>query len=94
MVATIQKEGMEITRFQEITQANANPDVEMDASQEEMMLFKQLSTKLKSIQNSFQAEVAEIIKSEGMTIEKYQEVYAALQSDESLQEKFSEIMNG
>jgi uncharacterized protein YhaN len=94
MVGTIQAEGMDINRYNEINQANANPETEVDATDEELKAFEKVTKKVKKIQKDFQAEVKEMIESEGMSLKEYQEVYAALQKDKSLQEKFGELMNG
>lgn len=94
MVGTIQEEGMDINRYNEINQASANPEAEVEATDEEMAAFEKVSKKVNKIQKEFQQEVKEMIESEGMTLEEYQEVYATLQKDKALQEKFGELMNG
>jgi len=94
MVGTIQEEGMDVNRYNEINQANADPNVEVDATEEELDAFDKVTKKVEKIQKDFQTEVKEMIESEGMTLQEYQEVYAALQKDKSLQEKFGELMNG
>jgi hypothetical protein len=94
MVGTIQEEGMDVNRFNEINQASANPDTEIDASENEMKAYKKVTKKVQGIQTSFQKEVKTMIEDAGMTLQRYQEVYAALQKDKALQEKFGELMNG
>lgn len=94
MVGTIQEEGMEINRYNEINQASANPNAEVEASEEEMEVYDKVTKKVEKIQTDFQEEVKTLIEDEGMTLKRYQEVYAALQKDKALQEKFGELMNG
>tara|TARA_R100000951_G_scaffold113176_1_gene114689 strand:+ start:171 stop:623 length:453 start_codon:yes stop_codon:yes gene_type:complete len=95
MAGTIQAEGMEIKRFNEINQANANPNKEVEATTEEMEAYNKVTKKVKKMRTDFQQKVKEMInEAEDMTLEKYQEIYAELQKDKSLQKKFGELMNG
>lgn len=94
MVGTIQEEGLDVNRYNEINQASANPNAEVDASEEEMEIYEKVTKKVENIQLSFQEKVKTMIEEEGMSLQRYQEVYAALQKDKALQEKFGELMNG
>jgi len=95
MVGTIQGEGMEIKRYNEINQANANPNKEIEASAEEMEAYNEVTKKVNKIRTEFQAEVKSMIdEAEDMTLEKYQKIYGELQKDKSLQKKFGELMEG
>lgn len=95
MAGTIQGEGMEIKRYNEINQASANPNKEVEASTEEMEAYNKVTKKVNEIRTEFQQKVKGIIEeAEDMTLEKYQEIYAELQKDKSLQKKFGELMNG
>ncbi|MEX2483095.1 MAG: DUF4168 domain-containing protein [Brumimicrobium sp.] len=94
MVGTIEEEGMDINRYNELNQASANPNAEVDASKEEMEKYEKVTKKVETIQTDFQQKVKKMIEDEGMTLQRYQEVYTALQSDEDLKEKFNELMTG
>lgn len=95
MAGTIQAEGMEIKRYNEINQANANPNTEVEATEEEMEAYNKVTKKVNKIRTEFQEKVKGMInEAENMTLEKYQEIYAELQKDKSLQKKFGELMNG
>jgi hypothetical protein len=95
MVGTIQGEGMDIKRYNEINQANANPNTEVEATTEEMEAYNKVTKKVNKIRTEFQAEVKSMIdEAEDMTLEKYQKIYGELQKDKSLQKKFGELMEG
>lgn len=94
MVGTIEEEGMDVNRYNEINQASANPNAEVDATDEEMEMYEEVTKKVENIQTTFQQKVKTLIEEEGMSLKRYQEVYAALQKDKSLQEKFGKLMNG
>ena len=90
----VQSEGMEVQRFQEIQGMKANPNAEVDASKEEIETHEKLVVEIEKAQLEFQEKVTEMIEEGGMTIEKYQEVFAELQGNEELQQKFTEMIQG
>ena len=92
MAQMIQDKGMEINRFNELYEAAASPDLEVDATPEELALHQEVVQEIEGAQEKFQEEVVELIEEEGMTLQRYQEVFAQLQADQELQQKFSEIM--
>lgn len=94
MVEMIQKEGMEVERFNEIHSASSSPEGEVDASSEELATHQKVVKKIEEKQNEFQERVTELIEEEGLTLDKYQEVFQELQADQELQQKFSELMQG
>lgn len=92
MAQTIQEKGMDVNRFNEIYQASSTPDQEVEATPEELKLHKEIVEEIEGAQADFQAEVSTLIEDAGMTLEDYQNVFAELQSDQELQQKFSELM--
>ena len=92
MAQMIQDKGMEINRFNELYEAAASPDVDIEATAEELALHQEVVQEIEGAQTAFQEEIVELIEEEGMTLQRYQEVFAQLQSDQELQQKFSEIM--
>lgn len=92
MVQLIQDEGMDINRFNEIYEASISPDKEVEATSSELATHGKVMKKIESAQSEFQAEVSELITEKGMTLERYQEVFAELQSNQELQQKFGEMM--
>ncbi|MFO7939767.1 MAG: DUF4168 domain-containing protein [Bacteroidales bacterium] len=87
MIQAIQKEGMEVPRFNEIQQASQDPNMEADASEEEMNTFEKISSALASIQEKVQIQMEEKIVESGLTIKRYQKIAMSLQNDQDLQER-------
>jgi len=85
---------LEIERFNEIYEASMSPDKEVEATNDELQKQQQAMKSIEAAQSEFQGKVTQLIKNEGFTLEKYQQVFAQLQSDEELQKKFSELMQG
>lgn len=92
MTEIIQKEGMDIQRFNEIYEASASPEKEVEATDEELETHAKVVEEIEQAQTDFQAKVVKLIEKEGMTLDRYQEVFAQLQTDQELQQKFSELM--
>ena len=88
----VEEEGMDVQRFQEIQAMQANPNADVDASEAELATHKSIMGKIEKAQSEFQDKVSDMVEEAGMTLEEYQEVFAELQSNEELQQKFSELM--
>lgn len=92
MITAVQESGMEVPRFIELQQAQADPDTEMKAESEEVALFTAASQKIQQIQQEAQQTMQVKIQDEGLTITDYQQVGAMIQSDPELQEKLTEYL--
>jgi len=68
MVVIVEDEGLEIKRFNEIRQAQANPDMEVDVSEEEVKMFNSATEELVKIQEDAQKDMESEIKEEGLTV--------------------------
>ena len=88
----IQEEGMDVQRYTLIFQAKQNPDQQIDASEKEIEIFNKISRAIEKIQEEAQEEMEEKITDEGLTIERYQEIGIALQTNPDLQLKIQEYL--
>lgn len=93
-VEAIETSGMDVERFNEIANAQNDPNKEIEANEKEVEQLVNINTKIEKIQTDFQGRVAGMIQKEGLTLERYQEVYSAIQQDEQLQQKFGQMING
>jgi len=93
-VEVIEKEGMGVERFNELANAQNDPSQEVEAEEEELEKITVIGTKIQKIQTDFQERVAGMIEKQGLTIQRYQEVYQAIQQDQNLQQRFGELING
>ena len=92
MIDMIKKEGLEINRFQSIQQASVNPEQKVEATEVEMKSYKTAVSKIEKMQPQLQKEMSQIIQENGLTLDRYQEIGAALQSDQALQQKLQTMM--
>lgn len=91
MVAEIQKEGLDIQKFNEILNAEQDPNQEADATEEELEKFAVVHEAIEQIQNQAQQDMQKIITDNKLTVQRYQEIMMAVQSDPALQQKLQKL---
>ena len=92
MVKAVTDEGIEVSRYNEIYQAQQNPDKDASSSEEEMEQFRSASQAIQKIQQETQKQIEEDIQEAGLTLQRYQEIATQVQGDTDLQEKIKEQM--
>ena len=92
MVSTVENEGVEVERFNEIAQSQQDPSVDADASEEEMEIFNTVIQELQVVQNAAQQEMQQAVIDKGLTVERYQELMSQVQTDTNLQQRLQELM--
>lgn len=91
MIGIVQKEGMELKRFNEIQQATMNPEMEVKATDAEKKKHKKIAVKLKKVQLDFQGQMEKTITNTGLSMQRYQEIATQLQKDPELQERLKKV---
>ncbi len=81
----VEESGFDANRFNELYLASASPEQTVDASDEEKERFGKVMAEIQQMQVGFTEKIEEIITNEGMSIERYQTIAMALQSDTELQ---------
>lgn len=92
MVEALQQGGLDVERFNEIQQAEENPNQEADATDEEMKYYETAIQELTEIQIQAQQKMVDKITEEGLTESRFQEINIALQNDPELQERFRTML--
>lgn len=92
MMTLIEDNGLDINRFQEIQKAQADPNMELDATEEELKSHQKIMGELQKMQPELQTRMQGVIKDNGLTMERYQEVAAAIQADRELQQELQAII--
>jgi len=85
VMKTVQESGFDANRFNEMYQATASPEKTVEASDEEKERFGKLMNDIQEMQVGFTQQIEEIISNEGLSMERYQKIAMALQSDSELQ---------
>ncbi|MFW5877875.1 MAG: DUF4168 domain-containing protein [bacterium] len=94
MISTLEEEGFEVQRFNEIIQAQQDPTKEIELKEGEKKKFEDANRKLGEIQDKAQVKMEEKIVDEGLTVNRYQEIAALVQSNPELQQKLQEYLPG
>ncbi len=93
MLNEIEKEGLTGDRYNELHMAEQNPSaIEDKPSQEELDKKQRVDEKLGKLEEKIQQESVKIIEDAGMSIDRYQEIAQAVQSDQNLMEKYQKIV--
>ena len=92
MIQAIEEEEMDINRFNEIANAQQDPNADPGASEEEMATFTKAAEKVMEVQRETQSEVAAAVESEGMEFNEYQQIMMAYQSSPTVQEKLTKLI--
>mgnify|MGYP006290966061 CR=1 FL=1 len=80
-------------KFQAITQARRETNNQPQGfSAEELQAYKEIAGKLDQLQQTFRKEAEEVVSAKGMTMQRYEEIGRAIQSDSVLQQKFQQKM--
>lgn len=94
MLKVVQDEGFEVQRFNEIHQASMDPNKEVEMTDEEKAKHEETVKKIEAMQPEFQTKMEEVITSSGLSLERYQQLAMALQTDPQLQQRLRDVMQG
>lgn len=92
MVKALDDVGMGAERFNEIQQMAQDPENELTLSEEEEMQLQKANQSLQEIQMGAQQEMQKAIVDKGMSVEKYQQIAAQVQTNPELQQKIQSMM--
>ena len=90
--AAIDEEGLSKNRFREILQAQRNPEVEPDASQEELQKFESATEQLAQIQQDTQSQMREAVTNQGLEVDRFQQILSIVREDRQLQKQVQQMI--
>jgi hypothetical protein len=91
MINKLEENELDVQRFNEIQQAQQNPQQEINATKEEIKKYEASSREFEKIQVQAHQKMQQQITASGLTLPRYEEITMILQSDLELQEKFQKI---
>jgi len=92
MVSVVEGEGIEVERFNEIQQAQQDPNLKVEVTEEEKAQFVKATQKVQELQVQAQQKMRTKIEEEGLTIDDYQKIITAVQNSPELQQKLQKIL--
>ncbi|MGM0620653.1 MAG: DUF4168 domain-containing protein [Bacteroidota bacterium] len=90
MMSAVEEEGIEVERFNQIMQAQQDPNQDVDANEEELQNFAKASQAVEQIQAKVQKEMEKVITENDLTVERYQQIMMAVRSDAELQQRLQQ----
>lgn len=90
MVGAVEEEGLDVQRFNEILNAQQDPNQEVDANEDELKQFASANQEIEKIQSKAQEKMQKVIEDSDLTIQRYQEIMGAVRSNPELQQKLQE----
>lgn len=94
MVAMIEKEGLDVNKFNEMAAAQRNPqaDTPNNFSNEEQMAFQNAMQNVQTMQVDLQNKMQQAIEVENMDMKEYQQIMQAYQQSPEIQQQVNEMM--
>ncbi len=94
MIQAIEKEDLEITKFNEILMAQQNQQTDqLEATPEDLQKFDKAAAQVMKIQTEVQQEMVEAIQEEGLEPQKYEQILLAYQSDANIKAKIDALIS-
>ncbi len=94
MVQAVKKEGLTEQRFNEIHQSRQNPSAKptQQVTPKEDQSYKQALTQLTQIQKDAQTKMDQAVESEGLKVDRFNQIFAAVQKDPNLRQEVRKLM--
>lgn len=89
----VEDEGMEFARFQKIMMSKRNPQSSgnLQTTQQEEKTIKQIQPKLMKIQKQAQMQIVQLIKEEGLTPQRFQQIMRGVQTNQELKKRLQSV---
>lgn len=94
VVTVVEDSGLTAERFNEIAEAQASGESAeaVNVSSEEQAAFEVVTGEIEQIESDFLSQREELLEAEGLTVERYQELLAAVQSDPNLLQQIEALL--
>jgi len=90
MMSAVEEEGIEVQRFNQIMQAQQDPNKEVEANEEELQNFAKASQAVEQIQAKVQKQMEKVITENDLTVQRYQQIMMAVRTDTELQQRLQQ----
>ncbi|QDZ38703.1 DUF4168 domain-containing protein [Euhalothece natronophila Z-M001] len=88
----IEDEGLTAQQFRDILEAQRDPEIENEASEEELQQFENATEQLVQIQREAQVDMREAVEATGLKVERFQAIFAAVREQPELREQVQQII--
>lgn len=96
ITTAIKQQNLSEKRFGEIYQSKQSPQAQPTAkvTPEENKKFEQVNAKIRQIQKSAQSKMEQTVKSEGLEIPRFNQIFLAIRQDPQLLQKVRQMLRG
>lgn len=94
MSQVVLREGLSEQRFIQIYQSQRNPSAQptVKITQEEQQKFEQASTRIREVQQTNQVKMMQVVEKEGLDVERFNQILAAVRQNPTLQQKVQQMI--
>lgn len=94
MVQAVEQQGLSQERYVQIQESQKNPSAQPNSeiSQEDMQNYEQANATISQLQQEATSKMKEAVQAQGLDIERFNEIIAAIQQDPSLQEQVQQMI--
>ena len=94
MVAIVEDEGLNVETYNRILQGlqMGQSAVEMEVSESDVEKFEVASAQIGEIEEDMEVKLIAAIEDEGLELERFQQIFMAVQSDAGLQQKMQQMI--
>ncbi|MGH2414412.1 MAG: DUF4168 domain-containing protein, partial [Microcystaceae cyanobacterium] len=94
MLRAVQSEGLTPERFMEIERGQQNPQGQAtpEVSGEEKQKYEKAEAQVKQIHQETQTQMQQAIKAEGLELERFNQIVAAVQQNPTLQQQVQQML--
>lgn len=94
LLQIVEGQGLTPDRFNEIAEAQQNPEAATDVeiSDEELQSFEQAANEITAVRQQTQTRFQEVVQAEGLEVEQFNQILAAVQQDPALQQEVEQIL--
>lgn len=94
MLAAVEEEELDVQTYNTIAESRFNDqsDSDLDVSDEDIEKFEAASQKIEGMQADVESDMMDAVEAEGMEMNRFMEINAAIQQDQELQQRIQQMM--
>jgi hypothetical protein len=94
MAQAVEQQGLSQDRYLAIQESQTNPSAQPNTqvSEDEKQKFEQATAQVSQLQQEAESKMKEAVQAEGLDVKRFNEIFAAIQQDPSLQQQVQQMM--
>jgi Domain of unknown function (DUF4168) len=94
MAQAVEQEGLSQERYMEIQASQSNPSAQpsSEITAEERQNYEQANVKISQLQQEAESKMKEAVQAQGLDIERFNQIFAVVEQDPSLQQQVQQMI--